>query len=45
MNNGQQRRISVGKTVDGFTVQSISLDDGVVFVRDGVTQNLNIGNN
>lgn len=45
LNNGQQRRISVGKTVDGFTVQSISLDDGVVFERDGVTQSLNIGNN
>ena len=46
MNTGQNKRISVGKTLDGFTVKSISLDDGVVFVRDGEIQTLNIvGNN
>ncbi len=43
LNNGQQRRISVGKTVDGFTVSAISLDDGVVFVKGDKTQTLNIG--
>ncbi len=45
LNTGQSKRISVGKTLDGLTVKSISLDDGVVFVDDnGVTQNLNISN-
>lgn len=43
LNNGQQRRISVGKTLDGYTVRAISLDDGVVFERDGNQQHLNIG--
>jgi len=42
---GQNKRLSVGKTLDGFTVKSISLDEGVEFVRDGVTQNLNISTN
>ena len=46
LNTGQNKRISVGKTLDGFTVKSISLDDGVVFIKDGETQMLNIvGNN
>ena len=46
MNTGQNKRVSVGKTLDGFTVKSISLDDGVVFVKNGETQTLNIiGNN
>lgn len=44
LNNGQQRRLSVGKTLDGYTVTSISIDDGLVFDKDGVTQHLNIGN-
>ncbi len=43
LNNGQQRRLSVGKTLDGYTVASISIDDGLVFEKDGVTQHLNIG--
>lgn len=43
LNSGQSRRISVGKTLDGYTVKSISLYDGVVFVdAQGSTQNLNI---
>jgi type IV pilus biogenesis protein PilP len=41
--NGQRKKISVGKTVDGYTVKSISLDDGVAFMKDGVTETLNIG--
>lgn len=44
LNTGQNKRISVGKTLDGFTVKSISLDDGIVFTKDGVTQTLNISN-
>lgn len=43
LNTGQSKRISVGKLLDGLTVKSISLYDGVVFVdKDGVTQNLNV---
>lgn len=41
--NGQNKKISVGKDVDGFMVKSISLDEGVVFVKDGETQTLNVG--
>lgn len=45
LNNGQKRRISVGKTLDGMTVKTISLYDGVVLVdKDGNTQVLNITN-
>lgn len=42
LNTGQNRRVSVGKMLDGYTVKSISLYDGVVFVKDGETQVLNI---
>lgn len=43
LNTGQSKRISVGKLLDGLTVKSISLYDGVVFVdKDGATQNLNV---
>jgi type IV pilus biogenesis protein PilP len=41
--NGQRKKISVGRTLDGYTVKSISLDDGVAFWKDGVTETLNIG--
>jgi len=45
LDSGQSRRISVGRDLDGFTVKSISLYDGVVFVGpDGVTQTLNVSN-
>ena len=45
LNNGQKRRVSVGKTLDGLTVKAISLYDGVVLVdKDGNTQVLNITN-
>ena len=43
LSNGQNKRISVGKDVDGFIVKSISLDEGVVFIKDGETQTLNVG--
>ena len=39
---GQNRTISVGKVVDGYTVTSISLDEGVVFSDGNDTQTLNI---
>lgn len=42
--NGQNKRISVGKQLDGYTVKSISLDEGVVFIKDGEIQTLNVGN-
>ena len=43
LNTGQSKRVSVGKSLDGLTVKSISLYDGIVFVdKDGATQNLNV---
>ena len=44
LSTGQNKRVSVGKTIAGFTVKSISLDEGVVFEKDGETQMLNISN-
>ena len=41
---GQNKRISVGKSLDGWTVKSISLDEGVVLVRGDQTQTLNVTN-
>lgn len=45
LTTGQNKRLSVGKVLNGYTVKSISLDEGVVFIKDGVTENLNISNN
>lgn len=42
LSSGQEKRISVGKVVDGYTVKSISLDDGIVFEKDGQTQTLSV---
>lgn len=42
VNGGQRKKISVGKTLDGYTVKSISLDEGVIFTKDGATQTLSI---
>lgn len=42
LNSGQEKRVSVGKVVDGYTVKSISLDDGIVFEKDGETQTLSV---
>ena len=44
LSSGQNKRISVGKELDGYTVKSISLDEGVVFIKDGEIQTLNVGN-
>ena len=42
LSTGQSKRISVGKKIDGLTVKTISVYDGVVFVdSDCVTQMLN----
>lgn len=44
LSSGQNKRISVGKQLDGYMVKSISLDDGIVFeAEDGTTETLNIG--
>ncbi|MBR5904053.1 MAG: hypothetical protein IKZ49_00790 [Alphaproteobacteria bacterium] len=40
---GQNKRIAVGKQLDGYTVKSISLNDGIIFEKDGETESLNIG--
>lgn len=42
---GGQKKVSVGKIVDGFEIKSISLDEGIIFVKDGNTQVLNISKN
>ena len=43
LSTGQTKRISVGKKLDDWTVKSISLDDGILFIGpDNETQNLNI---
>ena len=42
LTTGQNKRISVGKVLDGFVVKSISLDDGVVLVRGSEKQTLNV---
>lgn len=44
LQTGQTKRVNVGKKLDDYTIKSISLEDGVVFVKDGVIQVLNIGN-
>ena len=41
--SGQNKRISVGKELDGYIVKSISLNEGIVFEKDGTTESLNIG--
>ncbi|HBP26592.1 MAG TPA: type IV pilus biogenesis protein PilP [Alphaproteobacteria bacterium] len=43
LTTGQNKKISVGRSIDGYTVKSISLDDGIMFVDpDGNTQTLNV---
>ena len=43
ISTGQNKRIAVGKELDGYVVKSISLNDGIVFEKDGETESLNIG--
>lgn len=45
LQTGQDKKVSVGKIFEGYTVKSISLDDGIVFVKDGDTQTLNVVSN
>ncbi len=40
---GQNRRIAVGKELDGYIVKSISLNDGIIFEKDGEIESLSIG--
>lgn len=43
LTTGQNKKISVGRSIDGYTVKSISLDDGIMFIDpDGNTQTLNV---
>ena len=45
LTSGQTKRIGVGKSLNGFKVKSISLDDGVEFIGPvGEVQNLNVSN-
>lgn len=43
LSNGQNRRIAVGNIIDGHRIKSISLNDGIVFEKDGFSENLNVG--
>lgn len=43
ISTGQNKRISVGKELDGYIVKSISLNEGIIFEKDGETESLNIG--
>ena len=43
ISTGQNRRIAVGKELDGYIVKSISLNEGIVFEKDGEEESLNIG--
>ena len=36
ISTGQNKRIAVGKDLDGYVVKSISLNDGIIFEKDGV---------
>lgn len=42
--SGQNKKLSVGKQLDGYTVKSISLDEGVVFQKGKEIETLNIEN-
>lgn len=42
LDTGQNKIISVGRIVDGYSVKSISLDEGVVFTNGQDTQTLNV---
>ena len=43
LSTGQNKRIFVGKELDGYIVKSISLNDGIIFEKDGNIESLNIG--
>lgn len=43
LSSGQNKRVAVGKELDGYVVKSISLNDGIVFDKDGETESLNVG--
>ena len=43
ISSGQNKRVSVGKELDGYIIKSISLNDGIVFEKDGESENLNVG--
>lgn len=45
LTSGQNKRVTVGRTLDGYTVKSISVDDGVVLVKGDDVQTLNVANN
>ena len=44
LGTGQNKRIAVGKSLDGYVVKYISLVEGVVLVRGGEKQTLNVVN-
>ena len=40
---GQKNIVSVGDTFDGYTLKSISLDQGIIVEKAGVVEELDIG--
>ncbi|MDR1207550.1 MAG: hypothetical protein LBK26_04015 [Rickettsiales bacterium] len=43
LKTGQRKKVWAGRPIDEYEVRSVSLDDGVVFVKDGVSESLNVG--
>jgi septal ring factor EnvC (AmiA/AmiB activator) len=43
LSTGQRKKISAGRTLDGYNIRSISLDEGVTFTRDGEIETLSVG--
>ena len=41
--DGRQMKVSVGKMLEGYSVKSISLDDGLELEKDGQTIFLSVG--
>lgn len=39
---GQRKKISVGKELDGYTIDGISLDEGIVLSKDGEKQTIGV---
>jgi len=39
---GQRKKVSVGKDLEGYSVDLVSLDEGVVLSKDGETQTLGV---
>ncbi|MBO7645000.1 MAG: hypothetical protein J6S57_01690 [Alphaproteobacteria bacterium] len=41
---GRKKIISIGDVIDGATVKSVSMDDGIIVEKNGVMKKLDVGN-